>query len=73
MLPTPMPSVLETICYLNIALFCIMKFHTLNETDYEEQKVVAYISGSITFVLFLSILVYHFFTEIILKTNMWEG
>ena len=66
------PSVLETICYLNIAIFCITKFYILNKTDYEEHKVVAYISGSITFVQFLSVLMYHLFTEVISKTKLWK-
>ena len=61
---------LETTCYVNIIFLSFSSFYTLEAK--KDQTVVAYISGTITVALFLIVLVYHVFTEICSKTNLWN-
>lgn len=61
---------LESLSYLNILLFCIAKLFTKVEGN--EQSAIAYISG-LTFVLLLILVIlYHIFTELISKTEIWR-
>ena len=63
-------EILEISCYVNLILFC---FATLFALKNENLKAsIAYTSVSITFVLFLGVLLYHAFTEVILKTKIWK-
>ena len=64
-------NVLETICYTNMALFCLSRLFVLESSDEKGQKIVAYISGSITFALFVAVLAYHLFTELMSKPVTW--
>ena len=59
---------LEVTCYANIIFLSFANFYTL-ETK-KHQTVVAYISGSITVALFLVVLVYHIFTEILICSKI---
>ena len=63
-------DVLEMACYVNIVLFCLSESFTFDSNRH--RSVVAYVSVSITFVLFLVILTYHIFTELFSKTKLWE-
>ena len=65
-------DVLETICYMNMGLFCLTKLFVLESSDEKGQIIVAYISGTITFVLFVAALVYHLFTEFMSKKVIWR-
>ena len=61
-------DVLEMACYLNIALFSLVELFILEGN--RNQEIIAYISGSFTIVLFLLVLVYHLFTEVLSKANV---
>ena len=65
-------DLIELVCYMNIALFSIVKLYALGSENEKTQIVVAYISGSITFALFVSIFAYHIFTECIAKSKHWK-
>ena len=56
-------DILEMACYLNIALFSLTELFILEGN--RNQEIAAYISGSFTIALFLLVLIYHLFTEII--------
>ena len=61
-------ELLEFTCYINLLFLCFASFYTLQN---EMAKVaVVNISVSITFLLFLGVLVYHIFTELIVK--LWK-
>ena len=62
-------EIVEMICYLNIALFSATILYT-REAE-RSHTFTAYISGSITFALFLVVLIYHVFTEMLLK--LWKN
>ena len=55
-------DLLEIISYFNIILFCMTKLFA--QTGGNEQDVIAYISGTIFFVLLLSVFSYHTLTEL---------
>lgn len=61
-------EIVEMICYLNIALFSAAILYTLEAG--RNHTFTVYISGSITFTLFLVVFVYHVFTEMLLK--LWK-
>ena len=61
---------LEIICYVNIIFLSSASFYTLEAN--KNQTLVAYISGTIILILFLLVLIYHIFTEICSKTNLWN-
>ena len=63
-------DVLDTTCFVNIIFLCVACFYTLNSK--QDQAVVAYISGTITLILFLIVLVYHMLTEVCFKTKVWK-
>lgn len=67
-----LPGVLETICYLNIILLCTTKLYILDNQSESIHKALAYVSVSVTFALFLAVLTYHTFTEIITKVKSWK-
>ena len=58
-------ELIEMICFLNIALFSASKLYTLEAR--RGHTLNAYISGIIELALLLLILLYHVFTEILLK------
>ena len=58
-------EILEVITYINLILLCLFTFFTLE--DERAMKVIACISVSITFVMFLGVLFYHIFTELLAK------
>lgn len=62
-------DVLEMTCYLNTAIIGFASLYATNKPE-KEQKVIAYISGTIAFLLFLLIVAYHIFKEICLK--VWK-
>ena len=61
-------EIVEMICYLNIALFSAAILYTLEAG--RSHTFTVYISGSITFTLFLVVFVYHVFTKMLLK--LWK-
>ena len=61
---------LESISYLNLLMFCVAKLFIKIEEN--EQKIIAYVSGTIFFLLLLFVIIYHFFTEFISKTTLWH-
>ena len=63
-------DILEGACYINLALFALVELFILEGN--RDQNVVAYISGSFTIALFLAVIVYHVFTELISKTRLWK-
>ena len=61
-------EILEYTCYINLVFLCIFSFYTLqNETA---KVLIADISVSITFLLFLGVLIYHVSTKLIIK--LWK-
>ena len=60
-------EVIEMISYINLAFICLMSFYLLE--DRIKQRVVAFISGSITLTLFIIIVPYHIVFEFILKSK----
>ena len=66
-----LPSVLETFCLMNIIFLCITNFYTINKGYTKMQKDLAYVSGSIITLLFLFIIAYHVYTEILTKSRLW--
>ena len=54
---------IEMISYLNIALFSAATFFTTQTREYHDE--VAFMSVSVTFVLFLFVLAYHIYTELL--------
>ena len=55
-------DVLETISYVNITVLCLATFYTL-EAD-KDQTPLAYVSGTLTFILLLVVLAYHVWTVV---------
>ena len=66
-----LPNILETFCLINILFLCIANFYTLNKGYAKMQKALAYVSGSIITLLFIFVIAYHVFTEIIIKSKVW--
>lgn len=64
-------EMLETACHFNLAFLCIVSFFTLENT--KAKAILTHISISFMVVLFLGILLYHIFTEIIFKTRLWKN
>ena len=60
-------KLLEVISFANIVLLCIALLY-FTESD-SGQNIVSYISGSVAFTLLVTVLVYHFLTEVCFKTN----
>ena len=58
-------DVLEITCYINLTVLSFAGLYTLEAQ--QDQRVVGYISGTITFALFLIVLIYHMFTETCFK------
>jgi predicted outer membrane repeat protein len=50
-------DILETVCYMNILFFSVASLYVLDVKG--DQEVLAYISGTITLVLLLAVLLYH--------------
>lgn len=63
-------EVLEVISYINIVWFCLASYYTVESE--RGQWIVSYVSGSITFVLFLIVLAYHVINECFVKTNLYQ-
>ena len=63
-------ELIEMICFLNITLFSLTSYYFLESRN--RQVAVAYISGSVTFTLFVVILLYHTVSEFILKSRLWK-
>ena len=65
-------NLLELVVYMNLVLFSIIKLYALGLKRVDIEIIVAYVSGSVIFALFVAVLVYHTFTEIIAKTKIWK-
>ena len=61
-----MVDTIEMVNYLNIALFSAATFFAIQTSD-KYRKEVAYMSVSVTLVLFLFVLAYHIYTELLSK------
>ena len=60
-------EMLEMICHINIVILCLATLYLLKTDRKEHSSAVAYTSMSITIFLFLIILCYHVYTEILIK------
>ena len=60
---------LEVTCYANIVCFCLATFYVSKVGA--SQDTIAYISGTISLVLFLAVLIYHVITQLFFTT--WLG
>ena len=63
-------DILEMVCYVNIAMFCLAELFVLGGNG--GVGAIAYVSGSITFILFLFVIIYHIYTELLLKSVLWK-
>ena len=66
-----LPNILETFCLMNIIFLCITNFYTINKGYAKMQKDLAYVSGSIITLLFVFVIAYHVYTEIVIKSRLW--
>ena len=62
----------EMICHFNILIFTLAKLFVPLTVRERNQMVPAYLSVSITFILFLAVIIYHLITELCLKTEVWK-
>ena len=58
---------LEEICYANMIIFCLTRLFVLESSNEQGQIIAAYISGTITFMLFVAVFGYHFYTKLLSK------
>ena len=67
-------EVLEIISYANIAGLCLATFYTSKLTSNvgNGQDIVGYISGTISLILFLTVLTYHIVTQLFFKTQFGQ-
>ena len=61
-------ELLGLICYFNILVFSLSK----SFAQERNQTVPAYLSVSVTFMLFLAVVTYHFIDEVFLQTTIWK-
>ncbi len=54
---------LELVCYFNIMLFCLAKLFIIIQATKRDQAIIAYVSGSITLLLFVTVGAFHVLTE----------
>ena len=66
-----LPNILEILCLINILFLCIANFYTLNKGYAKIQKALAYVSGSTIALLFIFVIAYHVYTEVIIKSKIW--
>ena len=66
-----LPNILETFCLINILFLCVANFYTIHKGYTKMQKDLAYTSGSIITLLFMLVIAYHAYTEIIIKSKLW--
>ena len=55
---------LELACFFNIVLFCLAKLFIIIEAKKRDQAIIAYVSGSIIFILFIAVVAFHVLTEV---------
>ena len=60
-------DILETICYINMLLFCLARLFVLDSFSEEGQIILGYVSGGITFALFVVVIFFHLFKESLYK------
>ena len=60
---------LEVISIANTLYFCVGTMY-FSKVHGEGQAIIAYISGSVALVLFVIVLIYHLFTELIFQTKL---
>ena len=63
-------DLVEMTCYVNIALLALTELFTLGGN--ENRTTAAYISGSVTFALFLLVITIHICTELISRSVVWK-
>ena len=65
-------DIVETIkfCYMNIILFSVASLYMLEAKG--DQKILAYISGTITLALLFAVLLYHIFFELCSVSKLWN-
>ena len=66
-------EILEMISYLNLTFVCLISFYLQLVGAKSSQRIVAYISGSITLILTVIILFYHIVFELTLKSKFWTA
>ena len=65
-------ELLELTCYFNILILSFSKLFVLLAVMKRNRMVPAYLSVSVTFVLFLAVIIYHLITELFLGTTIWK-
>ena len=65
-------ELLELTCYFNILVLSLSKLFVLLVAKERDRMVPAYLSVSITFILFLVVVIYHLITELFSKTKIWK-
>ena len=65
-------ELLELMYYFNILIFSLSKLFALLAITERSQIVPAYLSVSITLILFLAVVIHHFITELFLKSTIWK-
>ena len=63
-------EILEVSCYVNLTLLCLVAIFVLENEN--AKAAVSNTSVSVTFILFLGVLCYHVYTELIAKTKRWR-
>ena len=63
-------DIVETICYMNIILFSVASLYVLEAKG--DQKILAYISGTITLAVLFAVLLYHIFFELCSVSKLWN-
>ena len=65
-------ELLELACYFNILVLSLSKSFVLLVAKERDRMVPAYLSVSITFILFLVVVIYHLITEVFSRTKIWK-
>lgn len=65
-------DLIETICYINLTLCCLIILFILQSASQNSRDIVAYVSGTITLVLLMIIVTYHVIFEFLAKTKIWR-
>ena len=64
-------DILENTCYMNIILFSVASLYVLEAKG--DQITLAYISGAITLMLLLTVLLYHITFELCSASKLWNS
>ena len=60
----------ELVCYVNIALLSLAELFAIGGSG--NREVIAYLSGSVTFILLLFVIISHIYIELGIKSFIWK-